>query len=156
MPTKEQTVLVIDRLLEGRDFAKANADNPTFRSGSYCIDVERLAMQDMRHDEAREILAELRMKGCFVFENRQSASEFSSVADSSFFRQKPANVVFLKLGEVHSLRLFECRQELIGKKGKSIIRPLALEHIAQKVGNADRGADISSNKNLIIFHYDAA
>lgn len=137
MPTKEQTVLVIDRLLEGRDSAKANADNPIFRSGSYCIDVERLAMQEMRHDEAREILAELRNKGCFVFENRQSESEFSSMVDSSFFRQKPANVVFLKIGEVHSLRLFECRQELLGKKGNSTIKPVALEHIARKMGDSD-------------------
>lgn len=115
MDFPNKIVEVIDELFTLREFSKTHLT----------VDVRALP-EDISGEDFKIVFKNLVTNECFAFSNPQDADP------SLFFTEEPD--VSFKMEECNFLNMFNHKQRLLDNTQPSIIKPMALQHIAEKMG----------------------
>lgn len=139
--TSPQLVAVIDYLIDEWIGVKARTDEYIRTPRAMMLSLSELEPKGVVEDDARTLLTFLYKKGCFTIQHEKRFSNFKRMAaideTEADCMAEPTKGCILNLEDINCLKLFEVKQVAEGTKGQSIIKPIALEQIARKIGDSD-------------------
>lgn len=149
MSTESPIFTLIDYLLE-QWMSTANRQEESIQAGSIVM----ISLSDLQEqkkidiDTGRDWLRYLYSKGCFRITHEKRLFNFQrlvAIDDTEELCMAEGELpkgCMLGLEDIDCLRIFEVKLDLQKKRGKSILKPTALENIARKMGDSDSGVGL--------------
>lgn len=144
----ETVVAVIDYLLGKHQQTKSHMDQSSRTPAIVNVSLSELEEEGITIEDARLVLQFLHGKGCFPIQFEKRRSHFFDMAqidelhEGLFSTEKPPIACLLTLEDISCIKLFELKLQAQGKTGQSIIKPIALEHIARRMGDSGNASSL--------------
>ncbi len=106
-----------------------------FSDGDVTVDMRDVLADGLSQNSLGVILQNLKNNGCFQLKTRAQEEAFWTLPARAFSDQDAT--ITLEKEEINTLKLYEQKRKLLNKEQESIIKPIALEHIARRLGESD-------------------